>query len=325
MRNLRAGLIGMGSIGRQHARILCDLDGVELIGVVDPRESGMDSIRRFNSLDELLGYDLDYCVVAVPTAQHAGIALRLAESGVHALVEKPLADSSSTAQMVTDAFDNRGLVGGVGHVERFNAAVQEARKRVQAGQLGQIYQIATRRQGPFPQRIADVGVVKDLATHDIDLTAWITDSSYMSVAAKISHKAGRVHEDLVSVTAQMTNGIVINHLVNWLSPFKERTVMITGERGSFVIDTLTGDLTFFDNGQMATEWEELAQFRGVSEGDVIRYAIPKPEPLRTEHECFRDSILGAQVELVSLAEGTRVLQVAEAILESATEGRTVVL
>jgi len=317
MGNLRAGLIGMGSIGRHHARILSSLEGVTLVGIVDSGDIEKPPAKEFSSLDELLKQGIDYCVVAVPTILHAEIGLYLASQGVHALIEKPITDSLDSAVAVSAAFKEQGLIGAVGHVERFNGPIQQARMRIEGDQLGQIFQIATRRQSPFPARIADVGVVKDLATHDIELTSWVSSSFYDSVSAQISHKAGREFEDLVIVNALMDSQIVVSHQVNWLSPFKERSITITGEKGSFVADTLNGDLTFFANGNVPAVWEELAQFRGVSEGDVVRYAFPKPEPLRAEHEAFRDAVLGLSNKIVSMDEGVRVLAVAEAILESA--------
>ena len=108
-------------------------------------------------------------------------------------------------------------------------------------------------------------------------------------------RAAASYEDLVAVVGSLADGTVTNHLVNWLSPLKERVTIITGERGTFVADTLTADLTFYANGSVPTTWDGLQQFRGVSEGDVIRYAIPKPEPLRVEHENFRDAVLGKDV------------------------------
>jgi predicted dehydrogenase len=99
--------------------------------------------------------------------------------------------------------------------------------------------------------------------------------------------------------------------------------VITGERGTFVADTLTADLTFFANGSVPTAWNGIAQFRGVSEGDVVRYAISKPEPLRTEHENFRDAVLGLDSDIVTMQEGLRTVAVAEAIIASATDGVTV--
>lgn len=324
--SLRAGLIGLGMMGRHHARVLRDLDGVELVAVADPNgdphavTSGLDAFR---SVEELIAAGIDYCVVAVPTVFHEDVALALAEAGVHALVEKPLTADVESATRVAKAFESAGLVGAVGHIERYNPALQEARRRL--GELGEVFQVATRRQGPFPARISDVGVVKDLATHDIDLTAWVTQQPYVQVAAATAHRSGRAHEDLVSFVGRLRNGTVTSHLVNWLSPMKERVTVITGERGTFVADTIAADLTYFANGSVRTQWDDVARFRGVSEGDMVRFAIAKPEPLRTEHEAFRDAVLGKDADIVDMHAGLAIVEVAEAVLRSAREGSTVTI
>ncbi len=123
----------------------------------------------------------------------------------------------------------------------------------------------------------------------------------------------------------MADGTVVNHLVNWLSPLKERCTVVTGERGAFVADTLHGDLTFHENGLVATEWERVSSFRGVTEGNSVRYAIPKPEPLRVQHERFRDAVLGKSEEIVTMREGLATVRVADACILAAREGRTVEL
>jgi UDP-N-acetylglucosamine 3-dehydrogenase len=322
---LRAGLIGLGAMGRNHARVLDLLDGVELVGILDPAPGGAGphGVPVVADLDELLALRLDYAVLACPTALHEEIGLRLAEAGVHALIEKPLAPSVEAAGKLVRAFESRGLVGAVGHIERYNPALQSLRSRLEAGELGDMYQVVTRRQGPFPGRIADVGVVMDLATHDIDLTAWVTGREYLDVAARTVSRSGRSHEDMVSAVAALGDGLMANHLVNWLSPFKERSTVITGERGSFVADTLTADLTFYANGATSTEWEALRAFRGVAEGDMIRYAIPKREPLLVEHERFRDAVEGKESDIVTVRQGMRTVEVAAAVLRSAREGTTV--
>jgi UDP-N-acetylglucosamine 3-dehydrogenase len=323
---LRAGLIGLGMMGRHHARVLGSLDGVDLVAVADPAGDphGVAGGRELHrDVESLIGAGIDYAMVAVPTAYHEQIGLALAQAGVHALVEKPLAQDTAAATRLADAFSSRGLVGAVGHIERYNPALQQARSRLASGELGAVYQVVTRRQGPFPARIADVGVVKDLATHDIDLTAWVTQQPFTSVSARVAYRSGREHEDLVAVVGQLADGTVTSHLVNWLSPLKERVTIITGERGALVADTLTADLTFYANGTVSTQWDDIAQFRGVSEGDVIRYAIAKPEPLRTEHEAFRDAVLGKEADIVTMAQGLATVAVAEAALRSAAEGITV--
>ncbi|EAP97499.1 NAD-dependent dehydrogenase [Janibacter sp. HTCC2649] len=328
MANLRAGLIGLGMMGRHHGRVLASLPGVDLIAVADPGGDvhGVAGGRPvLENIEQLIEQGIDYCMVAVPTIYHEQVGLALAAAGVHAIIEKPLAQDTPAATKVAEAFEAKGLVGAVGHIERYNPALQEARRRLEAGDLGDVYQVSTRRQGPFPARIADVGVVKDLGTHDIDLTAWVTQQTFTSVAARTAFKSGREFEDLVAVTGQLSNGVVTNHLVNWLSPLKERVTIITGEKGAFVADTLTADLTFYANGEIETTWDDIAQFRGVSEGDVIRYAIAKPEPLRVEHEQFRDAVLGKDADIVTMTQGLQTVRVAEACIESAKTGQTVAL
>ena len=323
---LRAGLFGAGQMGRLHARVLQTLEGVEFVGAADPGPYSARPVpgcRMFGEPEQLLDEGIDICIVATPTSEHEKLALTLAEAGVHALIEKPLADDSEAGARIVEAFDARGLVGCVGHIERFNPAIRQMYERMAANEVGDIFQIATRRQGPFPERIRDVGVVMDLASHDLDLTAFVGHARYSSVAARTAHKSGRSHEDLVAVTGQLANGTVTNHLVNWLTPTKERTVMVTGEKGALVADTLTADLSFYKNGEVPTHWTDLSMFRGVSEGDMIRYAVQKREPLLNELEAFRDAVEGRPAQVVTLAEGVDVVRVGEAVLQSAREGRTV--
>ena len=330
-KKLRAGLVGLGMMGRHHARVLSSLDGVELVAVSDPMGDphGVAGGRAvLTSVAELIAVGVDYAMVAAPTAYHEELALALAEAGIHALIEKPLAVDTPAAERITSAFAGKGLIGAVGHIERYNPALQQLRLRLDSGELGSLYQITTRRQGPFPGRIADVGVIKDLATHDIDSTAWVSRSAFKSVSAQTAHKSGRPHEDMVAAVCTLENGIITNHLVNWLTPFKERLMIVTGERGTFVADTLTADLTFYANASVATEWDSVAAFRGVSEGDVIRYAFAKPEPLRVEHEAFRDAVLGvagANERIVTMEQGLATVAVATAMLESAQRNEAISL
>lgn len=320
---LRAGVIGLGMMGRNHVRVLGSLDRVELVAVADSQQDRRDiaaDLPLCGSLDELLEHDLDLCVVAVPTEDHESVGLQLAQAGVHALIEKPLANDSEGARRLVEVFERAGLVGCVGHIERYNPALRSLRHRLEAGELGEIFQIATRRQGPFPDRIRDVGVVKDLATHDFDLSAWVGNSRFVSVAARIAHKVGRPHEDMVSAVGTLANGTITNHLVNWLTPFKERVTVVTGDAGCFVADTLLADLTFYENGDVATQWDTISRFRGVTEGDMHRFAIEKPEPLQVELANFRDAVLGQDADIVTLRDGLAVVAVAEAALRSAQEG-----
>ena len=324
---LRAGLVGLGHMGRHHARVLRSLPGVELVAAVDTRDQIRESFPDVDVLGDvpaLVGRGIDLCVVSTPTVTHEAIALQLAEAGVATLIEKPLAHDAKAAQRIAEAFARSGTLGCVGHIERYNPALQDMRRRLAAGELGSLYQVVTRRQGPFPARITDAGVILDLATHDIDLTAWVTGASYRSVSARTAHRSGRPHEDLVSAVAELSNGLVVTHLVNWLSPFKERVTTVTGDRGSLVADTLTADLTMFENGSQRAQWDRVAAFRGVVEGNMTRYAIAKPEPLTTELAHFAAAVRGEpDGEVVTLEEGLATVRIAEALRDSAATGDTV--
>jgi len=324
--NLRAGLVGLGMMGQNHARVLSSLKGVELVAVADPQGDTLNALPEhqiLSSIDEVILKKVDYCVIAAPTAFHEEISLKLIDAGIHILIEKPIAHTLESALRIESAASRKGIIGAVGHIERFNAALQQARNRIQAGDLGDIYQISTRRLGPFPSRIADVGVIMDLATHDIDLTAWISDSNYKSVSAQSAIRSGRDHEDLVAIVAQLKNGIVANHLVNWLSPLKERKTIITGERGTYVVDTLTSDLTFYANGTVRVSQAGIAHFKGVSQGDIHIYSFHKPEPLRLEHENFRDAVLGMDASIVTLSDGAKTVSVAAGALKSIRNQETI--
>ncbi len=321
---LRAGLVGLGVMGSNHARVLAGLDGVEFVGVFDPAPNVPQSVHGSpvtGDLDEFLKLGLDYAVVAAPTIYHLDMGKSLAGAGIHALIEKPVAATAEDSRTLRDLFAAEGLIGGVGHIERYNPALQAARQKIEQGLLGEIYQIATRRQGPFPGRIADVGVIKDLATHDIDLTAWVAQQEFVSVNARTAFRSGRPHEDMVVAVGTLSGGTITSHVVNWLTPFKERVTVITGEKGVLVADTLTADLSYFENGRIQVAWDP-GEFRGVSEGDSTRFALDRKEPLLAEHEAFRDSVLAGEPRgIVTLADGTRVVEIAERMVADGVEHR----
>ncbi len=323
---LRAGVIGLGTMGRNHVRVLADLPGVVLAGAADPSPSARTAVRSVTvtgSLADLLALGIDMCVVATPTMTHTQIGLQLAAAGVHTLIEKPLAGDPAGGRLLATEFEKYGLVGCVGHIERYNPALRAMRARLSQGETGSIFQVATRRQGPFPKRIRDVGVIMDLATHDIDLTQWVAGSPYQKVSAFSAHPSGRAHEDLVAVTGLLSDGTVTSHLVNWLSSMKERVITVTGERGCLLADTLTADLWFYRNGAVTKDGPPDHPFRGASEGDVTRYAVVKREALHVELEHFRDAILGRPADIVTMRQGLVAVEVADAILAASGGGAAI--
>lgn len=323
---IRVGVIGIGSMGRHHVRNVRETPGETLVALADRAgdqfgvSAGMEVLP---DVDALIAAGIDAAVVAVPTGFHREVALKLAAGGIHTLIEKPLASTVAEGQELVDAFAAAGVVGACGYVERCNPALMELHRLVSEGQLGEIFQISTRRQGPFPVRIADVGVIKDLATHDVDLTAWIASSSYRSIAARSARKSGRNQEDLMLATGVLKNGVIVNHVVNWFSPYKERVTTVTGEKGALVADTMNSTLTFFENGTKEVEWDQVANVRGVSVGEVRQFALTQREPLRVEHENFVAAIRGDTSRIVCLSDALETLRVLDAIVESCRRGETV--
>jgi predicted dehydrogenase len=325
MANLRAALIGLGAMGKNHARVLKSLPGVDFVAVFDPAVAvGTLEVPLVSSFEELIALKPDYCVIATPTFTHEELAVKLASKGINIFIEKPISVSADSASRIISAVSEKGLIGGVGHIERFNAALVEAKRRINLGELGDVYQISTRRLGPFPARITDVGVTIDLATHDIDLTKWLAESNYESICAFSTIRSG-LNEDLVSAVGKLKNGILVNHNVNWLSPLKERKTIITGEKGTFVADTLRSDLTFYENGNIMNTQREIAYFKGVTQGETTIFAFDKPEALLIEHIEFVKALSGMKSNYVTLQQASETIKVAEAIIESASTGEAIKL
>jgi UDP-N-acetylglucosamine 3-dehydrogenase len=331
---LRGAVLGLGMMGRHHARILQSNPAMRFAGAVDPGGDRFGAVGVgalvFATVDELLaapGGAPDFAIVAVPTEDHLPAVRALAGAGVHVLVEKPLAATADEARELIGIVRDAGVQGAVGHVERCNPALRALRARVQEGQLGELFVIATERVGPFPDRVRDVGVVKDLATHDLDLVRWLGGAPIERVAAQTQHRMGRRHEDLVLVTGRLENGRAFNSTVDWLTPTKVRRTRVLGERGMLVADTLRADLSFYANAHVTTQgWPEMQALRGVAEGDMTRYALERREPLAVELEEFCALLRGEDgAAVVTLEEGLETVAVAEAVLASADSGETVAL
>jgi predicted dehydrogenase len=325
---LRAGVVGLGTMGRHHVRALNDLPGVELVGATDPDPHARSAARAISAtagLDELLARGIDMCVVAAPTLMHRDIGLRLAEAGVHTLMEKPITADPESGRLLAKVFRERRLVGCVGHIERYNPALRALRARLVQGELGSVFQVTTRRQGPFPARIRDVGVVMDLATHDIDLTQWVTGSRYRTVSAFTECSGGRKHEDMAAVSGMLRDGTSTSHLANWLSSTKERVITVTGECGCLTADTLATELWFHRDRSVTADGPADRAFHGASAGDVICYAVAKRDALIVELENFRDAVLGKPADIVTMQQGAETVEVAAAVLAASDNCTTVAL
>lgn len=327
----RFALIGLGAMGRNHLRVVGELDGAELVAVCDQDAALVAAARRkygvagHRDWRELYSKEeIDAAIIALPTRFHLEAGVAALERGIHVLVEKPIAASLEEGQALVDAASSADRVLAVGHIERFNPAVRELKRRVAGGDLGRVFQIHASRQGPFPARIRDVGVVVDLATHDLDIMRHVVGSDVRRVYAEAEQRIHTDHEDLLNALLKFENGVVGVLQVNWLTPTKIRQLAVLGEKGLFVANYLTQDLTYFKNANVELEWEALRHLTGVSEGEQVRFPIAQAEPLRLELKSFIDSIAGAPIEVDGQA-GLNALRLALALVRSAEEGRAVEL
>jgi len=326
----RVGLVGLGTMGRNHLRVLTELDGGSLVAVCDQDASTVSAahqkygIRGYGSWLEMFDRErLDAAVVAVPTRFHREVGLAALDRGLHVLIEKPIAASLQEGRELVEAAARARRMLAVGHIERFNPAVRELQRRVAAGELGRVFQVQARRQGPFPARIRDVGVVIDLATHDLDVMCHLVDSEVDRVYGETAQRIHTEHEDLLNALLKFDNGAVGVLQVNWLTPTKIRELSVLGERGLFLADYLTQDLTHFKNGDVTIGREAQRNLQGVSEGEVLRFPITQAEPLKLELQSFLDAVRDGRPVEVDGAAGMRALHLALALVKSASEGRVI--
>jgi UDP-N-acetylglucosamine 3-dehydrogenase len=328
--SIRTAVIGVGAMGRHHARLYHDLLDSELVAVADTSRASGEAIAKLYGIKfytdcraMLDAEEVEAVSVCVPTTLHREVALEAIRRGIHVLVEKPIAASVSDGQFIVDQAHARDLVCMVGHVERFNPAVVELKRHLDQGELGRIFEIVARRKGPFPVRVRDVGVVVDLAAHDLDIMWYLTGAEVTRVYAETAQRVHESHEDMLSGLLRFSDGIVGVLDINWLTPTKIRELSVIGERGMFQVNYLTQDLFFFENAQAGEVWDTLSILRGVAEGCMIRHVVPKREPLRSELEAFLATVRGEDVPVVNGAAGLRALRQAQAIVQSGLEHRPI--
>jgi len=277
-RPLRAGVIGLGMMGRAHVRVWDEMvEGVELVAVADTdagalleATQGREARPYADAGAMLAAEELDLVSVVVPTSLHLPTTLAALGAGSHVLVEKPIAATRGEAEEMIGAARRAGRMLTVGHIERFNPAIRELRRRLAAGELGRIFEIRATRLGPFPARIRDVGVVVDLAPHDLDVMRYLLGSDPIRLYAETEQRIHTDHEDLFVGLLKFANGAVGVLDINWLTPTKQRTLTVTGERGMYTADYLAQQLVFYPNP---------AADGSVEEGKRIEREIERREPL----------------------------------------------
>jgi predicted dehydrogenase len=314
---LKAAVVGLGSMGRNHARVYRELDGVDLIGVADQNESIAEEMGRRYSARVFTDYRKlideakpDVVSLALPTVNHFDCAMSFVDAGINVLVEKPITKTVEQAQKLVAAAKQKNLTLAVGHIERFNPAVCELQRRLNEGMAGRIYQAHARRLSPYPGRISDSGVVIDLASHDIDLLRYLISDEIVRIHAETLRSINSDREDLLNGMIRFRNGAVGVLDVNWITPTKVRVLTITGARGMFRCDLLSQELFFFENESAPSQWDQLSILRGVSEGNVLGIRIQRYEPLMAELNDFVSAVREGRDPVVTGEDGTETLRLA---------------
>ncbi len=324
---LKAAVIGVGSMGRNHARVYREMeDGVELVGVADTnaftaaKVGGRFAVPYYADYVELLeNHQPDLVSLAVPTINHLEVGADLIRRGVHVLIEKPIAGTLEQGQELIELAEEHGVVLAVGHIERFNPAITELRRRLREGMAGRIYQIHAQRLSPYPARIRDVGVVIDLASHDIDLFRFLMNEDIVRLYGETLKTINSDREDAFSGLMRFVSGAVGVLDVNWITPTKVRLLTITGARGMFRCDLITQELYFYENEIGPSQWDTLSILRGVNEGNVLGIRIQRYEPLAAELEDFVGAVRDGRPPTITGKDSLETLRLALEFVRSGKE------
>jgi UDP-N-acetylglucosamine 3-dehydrogenase len=305
---LRVGVVGVGVMGSNHARVFGDLPGVRLVGIADPDRKQRDLVTdalgcpSYAGVEALLASGVDAVTIAAPTHLHQELALACIERGVHVMVEKPIAPSVEEGRAIIAAARRSGVALMVGHVERFNPTVEAIKDAIRDED---ILSIAITRVGPFPPRMSNVGVVIDLAVHDIDLIRWFTESEIAEVQPQLS-SAVAAREDIALLQFRTASGVLAHINTNWLTPFKARNVTIATRNKYIMGDLLTRQVT------------ECFGFQPDGSYSMRHLSVGHAEPLRAELQAFIAAIRDGKPPAVTGEEGVASLEIAIRCLESRT-------
>jgi predicted dehydrogenase len=305
MTHLRGAVFGAGNMGRHHVRIMSQHPDVELVAVVDPDVDRAQPIAQqwnapvYTSVDEVP--EIDVAIVVVPTKYHAAVALPLIERGVNLLVEKPLAESPEVAQRIVNAANEKGIVLAVGHVERFNPAIQTLSKLSREPRM-----ISIERLSPYTPRIQD-SVVYDLTVHDVDLACWLAKGTPVHVQA-LGTKVFSETFDATSTILSFDNGCIATIQTSRVTQDKVRRITISEVDRYFIADTLRQEVEIKREAEVSYQREndEIT----FTQASVVELPTLQKggEPLRLEQDNFYDAVLGRGELLVSGDDGLRAVE-----------------
>jgi UDP-N-acetylglucosamine 3-dehydrogenase len=311
MKKLRMAVIGTGFWGKNHARILSQLDSSELKCVCDLDEGSAKKVATEFHVpyytrpeDVLSRSDVDAVTICTPTVTHYQIAASALRARKHTLVEKPMTNTSSEARELLNLAKQQELRLMPGHIERFNPAVDHLRSLLDNKKLGTVTLFHARRVGRWPERIGDVGVVRDTAIHDIDLARYIFKDEANSVHARIG-SVKHTREDYAEIMLQFREGGTAFIDANWLTPRKTRMLIVTGSEAIVELDYISQEISIEDATQL------------------VKPTLEKQEPLKNELKHFTESVIEDKPFKVNGDDGLKAVEICELVLQSGITGQTV--
>jgi len=312
MNKIGIAVVGAGFWGKNHARNLKELNETRLIAICDRDEAKAKAVAELfgveaynDSRKMLKRKDVEAVTVCTWSTQLAAEATKALKAGKHVLVEKPMANNVQEAKKIVDLAKKNQRHLMVGFLMRFIPGVQRIKEAVEKGEIGSLVYATARRVSQWPERIGDVGVVKDLAIHDIDITRYLFNGDPTEVYAKVGsfrHKKLEDHAQILLTFKERKTAFIE---ANWLTPYKIRKLMVTGSEAIMTLDYITQEITMETAGQTVAP----------------RYEVK--EPLKLELQHFANSIIEDKETIITGMDGLKALRIAEAALKSARKGTAI--
>ena len=312
MRTVNVGVIGVGAMGYNHARVYYRLENANLVAVSDVSERTLNKVckkydtKGYTDYEELLkNPDIEVVSVCVPTTHHHDVVMEAIKHGKHVLVEKPIASTLEEAEDMIQAAKEKGVILATGHVERFNPAVQKAKELIDNDVIGDIVSASAKRVGPFPPRIQDVGVTIDLAIHDLDVMYYLFDEDVNQVYGTMGSILDKCEfEDHAEIMVNFENEGTGILEVNWLTPYKRRQIEVTGTDGIISVDYIEQSLDVY--GKFAQDIQ-----------------IKHEEPLKEELKSFLEAVINETKPVISGEDGLNALKMVIAATKSSKEHKPI--
>lgn len=320
---LKIGVIGLGSMGRNHARVCSELNGVDLVGVCDVDSGAVNVVaERFNTKAFVSYHDLlrlvDAVIIATPTRTHFDITNSALSSGKHVLVEKPICNTIKNAEDIVKKAESENLVLATGHIERHNPAVAFIKEGIQKNRFGDIISLSSKRVSNLPGRIKDVGVILDFGIHDIDVMRFLS-GEIKSVYAKAGMYNKKIsYEDHATILLNFENDVCGVVEVNWLTPIKIRRLSLTCSKQFVEMDYINQSITMSSSSFKVVD--EMDLYNVPMQFTKNHIGLEKKEPLKNEIRDFIEAIKTDKKPLASGYDGIMALRIAQTALRSFKTG-----